>query len=95
MLDILKHLHKYVLMVESSSTEVVDVDGVEEETTVTHQELHKILLGGDQLTVERARGIQDIRENSDNPSHRLEGLVPTCEDWHAKCVYTRCSVYGG
>ena len=87
MLDILKHLHKYVPMVESSSTEVVDVDGVEEETTVTHQELHKILLG-DQLTVERARGIQDIRENSNNPSHCLEGLVPTCEDWHAKmCLY--------
>ena len=81
MLDI---LHKYVPMVESSTTEVVDVDGVQEETTVTHQDLYKILLGGDQLTMERARGIQDIRDNSDNPSHRLVGLVPTCEDWHAK-----------
>ena len=94
-LDILKYLHKYVPMVESSSKEVVDVDGVEEETTVTHQELHKILLGGDQLTVERARGIQNIRDNSDNPSHHLEGLVPTCEDWHAKmCLYkVQCDKY--
>ena len=54
MLDILKYLHKYVPMVESSTTEVVDVDGVQEETTVTHQDLYKILLGGDQLTMERA-----------------------------------------
>lgn len=34
MLDIMKTLHKYVPMMEKTSREVVEVDGVEEEITV-------------------------------------------------------------
>ena len=88
MLDIIKTLHKYVPMIEKTSREVVEVDGVEEEITVQNQKFRSILFGGDQLTVERVRGIQAVRDNSDNASDRLEGLVPVCEDWHARmCLY--------
>ena len=49
---------------------------------------HQILLGGDQLTVARARGSVAVR--ADHIAHvcsrrdRLEGLLPVVEDWHAK-----------
>ena len=33
------------------------------------------------LTAKRARGAQ---ENSDRKRHRLEGIIPIIEDWHAK-----------
>ena len=36
------------------------------------------------LTAKRARGAQHIRENSDRKRHRLEGIIPIIEDWHAK-----------
>lgn len=40
--------------------------------------------GGDQLTAARVRGSQRVRSNSQRGIHRLEGLVPVIEDWHAK-----------
>ena len=88
MMDIVKALHHYVPMVEHIQEEVVDVDGVHEPVKIVQQQMHKILFGGDQLTVERARGIQRVRDNSDSASQRADGLVPVCEDWHAKmCIY--------
>lgn len=45
---------------------------------------HKTLLGGDQLTVARARGSKAIRGDHDSNQQRLDGLLPTVEDWHAK-----------
>ena len=45
-----------------------------------------ILIGGDQLTVARARGAQKAKVNSVSSSNRFDGLLPMVEDWHAKVV---------
>ena len=48
------------------------------------ERFHKILLGGDQLTVARCRSGQIGRRNEVQPSKQLRGLLPVVEDWHAK-----------
>ena len=45
---------------------------------------HYLLIGGDQLTVERAIGAKKERSNEKRGVDRLEGLLPVIEDWHAK-----------
>lgn len=45
-----------------------------------------IAFGGDQLTVERCRGVQRARVNSDNQIDALEGLYPFASDWHAEVI---------
>lgn len=45
------------------------------------------LFGGDQLTRERAFHSQDSKLQSSTPMKRLLGVVPECEDWHAKNSY--------
>ena len=45
------------------------------------------------LTAKRARGAQHIRENSDRKRHRLEGIIPIIEDWHAKMCLVGVSHY--
>ena len=47
-------------------------------------QFHYILFGGDQLTVERATGSKQERNNESRDKERLEGLVTVVEDWHAK-----------
>ena len=82
MVDILCHLHQYVPMQkESERVTVPGGDGEEEE--VVSESLHHILIGGDQLTAERVRGAQNVRQNSTHASGRLEGFIPVSEDWHA------------
>ena len=44
----------------------------------------KILMGGDQLTVARARGSSAARVDHRTAKDRLNGLIPIIEDWHAK-----------
>ena len=46
--------------------------------------MHRILIGGDQLTAARARSAQKAKLNAQTPSKRLEGLVSVVEDWHTK-----------
>ena len=45
-----------------------------------------VLFGGDQLTVAKARGSQQVRMNYNNAVSCLEGLIPIIEDWHATVV---------
>ena len=82
MVDILEKLQQYVPTVRSEKT--VDIPGTEEQVKLLDDRFHQLLFGGDQLTVARARGAQRIRANSESASARLQGLVPVCEDWHAK-----------
>lgn len=42
------------------------------------------LVGGDYLSVARARGVQVIRSTSELTKDTLNGLLPVAEDWHAK-----------
>ena len=41
---------------------------------------HKVLFGGDQLTVARMRGTLALRDTQDKLADRLEGLIPVVED---------------
>lgn len=49
--------------------------------------LKHVLFIGDQLTVERARGCQEARVNSDTMQEALLGLEPATADWHAEANY--------
>jgi len=49
-----------------------------------NQFFHRILFGGDQLMVARARGAIAIRQDHDGSEQKLDGLLPVVEDWHAK-----------
>ena len=46
-----------------------------------------ILFCGDQLTIERARGCQEARVNSDTMQEALLGLEPAIADWHAEANF--------
>ena len=81
MVDIMTEAQKYVPTI--SKLLQIEVAG-ESTVTVKADHFHNILFGGDQLTVARARGAQHVRENSVDGVGRLEGLVPVCEDWHAR-----------
>ena len=88
MLDILKVVHNYVPMVQHTTHEIVNIDDTEDEAIVVQQQVHPVLFGGDQMTVERSRNIQNVLSTSDTASARLQGIVPVAEDWHAKmCLY--------
>ena len=49
--------------------------------------LHGILFGGDQLTRKRIETVKESRKNSTTPVTQLKGLIPICEDCHAKSVF--------
>ena len=65
MVDIMSNLHHYVPTVKY--TDNVSIPDVEESVELPHAIFHKILFGGDQLTVAKARGAQKIRMNSMSP----------------------------
>lgn len=51
------------------------------------------LVGGDYLSVARARGAQYIRGSADFEKYRLNGMLPVAEDWHSKvCLLEVCNV---
>lgn len=83
MIDVLSHLHQYVPF-ESEEEEYPNPENEDEEIKQIIDKLFRILLGGDQLTVERANGSKLIRSNECRASDRLEGLVPVVEDEHSK-----------
>ena len=81
MVCVLEELHDYMPTI--STTAIVDVSDTEQ-TELTYDDFHYILTGGDLLTAARARGSQRIRKCGERPKDRLEGILPVCEDWHAK-----------
>lgn len=91
MVDILSHLHQYVPMV--TSTNVINVPQSREAEVVTSEQLHHLLIGGDQLTSERVRGAKGVRQNSTHAAGRLEGCIPISEDWHAKVCFLEVNLH--
>lgn len=81
MAKILEEFHSYIPTIPS--TEIVTL---EDGTTraVDNSHFFHILMGGDQLTVARARGTAALRVTHDTPTERLSGIVPVIEDWHAR-----------
>ena len=77
MTDILEHYQKYVPSVPCETS-------IPETGTVQDKKFLTTLVGGDYLTVARARGAQIIRSTSELTEDSLQGLFPVAEDWHAK-----------
>lgn len=90
MMDIMDELHKYVPKKTVERSFDIPADG----SVIAYNEdfLHCILFGGDQLTCARARSCQRARMNADCASDALAGLVPCCEDWHAKVTFLSVSL---
>ena len=83
---IMRNLHKYVPKKSYKVTYHVD-----ENVDSTEECYHRILFGGDQLTVCRAHGAQSARTNDDVSDERFDGLIPVMEDWHARMTLLRVS----
>ena len=47
-------------------------------------DMGETLFGGDQLTAAHIRGAISICANHSTTLQRLEGLIPTVEDWHTR-----------
>ena len=90
MISILDHLHQYVPTL--TSTETVVNPHTSKQVTAISDCFHYVLFGGDLLTAKRARGGQEIRENSNRGRDRLEGLAPIMEDWHTKMCLISVSI---
>ena len=65
MVEIMTHLHKYVPFIEHS--EDYHIPSIDKTVQVPKASLHPILVGGDQLTVARARGAKKVKVNVDSP----------------------------
>ena len=85
----MEELHGYVAKKTSEATFESRSEGIS--VTYTKDHLHPILFGGDQLTCARVHSCQRARMNSDCASDSLLGLVPCCEDWHAKMTFLSVS----
>ncbi len=65
------HIHQYVPSV--SYTEEKIVSG--EKVMVTKERMHRLLIGGDQMTAARARSAIKSKINGETPSKKFEGLL--------------------
>ncbi len=86
--DILEHCKKYVPCKTVILSEPLPGTDCTEDKEYVHT-----LIGGDYLSVARARGAQHIRRTSELEIYRLDGLLPVTEDWHAKvCLLEVCKI---
>ena len=80
MTEILEHYHTYVPS--------VNCEKFIPETGITPDKCFlTTLVGGDYLSVARARGAQLIRSTSELTKDTLGGILPVAEDWHAKVCF--------
>ena len=77
MTDILEHYQSYVPAVNYQLL-------IPQEGTVRDKKFLISLVGGDYLSVARARGAQVIRSTSELTNDTLNGMLPVAEDWHTK-----------
>lgn len=89
MSKILEHYHlKYVPTCAAEGHHILP-DG--SDLQVDDTRFFSVLLGGDQLSVARARGAQALRASHNTPQERLEGIIPVVEDWHTRMTLMRVS----
>ena len=86
MCKILEGLHHYVPSIYTDESTTLP-NG--EELSFKEVRMWDTLFGGDQLTVAHARGSIAIRANHPDANERLEGLVPTVEDWHLRMTFMK------
>lgn len=90
MVEIMTQIHDYVPKL-ADSEQYTDED-TSEIVNIPNDKLHPILLGGDQLTVARARGAKKAKINSVDPSLHLDGLIPVAEDWHTRLNFIEVAI---
>ena len=54
--------------------------------------VHRILVGGDQMTAARIRSAQDAKMNSESAVQRFGGFISMFEDWYAKAHFMAVSI---
>ena len=91
MVSILSQMHQYVP--KQSERKTIHIPCTGDTEVVVSENLHHLLIGGDQLTSERIRGAQSLRQNSTTPTGRLDGFVPVSEDWHAKVCFMQVCLF--
>ena len=84
MVEIMSHLNRYVPLTTVGSQ--VDILSTIESVAITKVHFEKLLFGGDQLTVARAREAKKTRMNSTSAEKCFYGLILCVEDWHTKVV---------
>ena len=84
MIQILQNLHKYVPAIERDQEIFIPSQEMSIMRSNTMQ--HKLIFGGDQLTVARVRGAQVAMCNGSTLLQRPEGLIPIIQDWHAEVI---------
>lgn len=89
MAKILEEFHSYIPSIPSTQTVTLG-DGTTR--SVDNAQFFHILMGGDQLTVARARGTAALRATHDAPTERLSGIVPVVEDWHARLTLMKVCI---
>ena len=80
MTEILEHYQTYVPSVPCEKS-------IPESGTTPDKCFLTTLVGGDYLSVARARGAQLICSTSELKEHTLDGFLPVAEDWHAKVCF--------
>lgn len=80
MTQILEHYQSYVPSVNCEKC-IPEIGITQDKRFLT------VLVGGDYLSVARARGAQIIRSTSDLTKDTLGGILPVAEDWHAKVCF--------
>ena len=91
MCEIMDEIQKYVPA--KSVTAFFPLFHEEDDIEYDDEVFHKILLGGDQVTVARARGSIAARADHHTQRARLQGLLPVVEDWHAKQCLLKVCIY--
>ena len=81
MVAIATHISQYVPCVSIRQKKTLSTGDT---VTVENMRMHRILVGGDQMTAARARSAIDAKSNGQTSTQRLEGIIPVFEDWHAK-----------
>lgn len=83
MTQILEHYHQYIPTLAAKGHHSLP-DG--EVLGFDDTRFPPIFLGGDQLSVARARGSQALGLSHNTPHDRLEGIIPVVEDWHTRTL---------
>ena len=83
MSKIMEVLHKYV-PTHASEGQLTLPNG--SQVPYDGTSFFETLLGGDQLTVTRVSGVQNLRISHETALEQLEGLIPVVEDWHTRVI---------
>jgi len=89
MCTILSDLHHYI----PTETTIFHLPLPSGNTKLLQSEIfHRVLLGGDKLTVARARSGCSAQADHGSSEQRLSGLLPVTEDWHVKMCFLKVFV---